>query len=65
MRDIFDKYDRDRSGRLEPRELLRMFKEIQPRITVKQLRTLVVHMHMIDSDNDGTISFQVLCVMGL
>ena len=66
-RDAFDRYDRDRSGRLEPRELLQLFRTALPRqqpLSDSALRHVSVQLYLIFMGGDGTVSFRELIKVG-
>ena len=55
-REAFNKFDKDGSGTLEPRELGDMFTKLDPNITEDEKRHLLSHMARLDLDGDGRVT---------
>ena len=55
MRNIFNKYDKDDSGYLSEGELQRFFKSMETYFTKSELNEA---MYIIDTNNDGKVSFE-------
>ncbi|KAK3241898.1 hypothetical protein CYMTET_48379 [Cymbomonas tetramitiformis] len=60
VQEVFTRHDRDRSGRLEAGELPRLLQRLMPGLTPQDTRTLLAHLHALDTDGDGTLSLQEL-----
>ena len=57
---VFHRFDKDNSGVLENRELLSMFEELVPDITLKEKRFLLALVAKLDLNGDGHISMAEL-----
>ena len=55
MRNIFNNYDKDGSGYLSKVELQRFFKSMETYFTKSELSEA---MYIIDTNNDGKVSFE-------
>ena len=53
---VFNQFDKDGSGSLEPRELGDMFTKLDPNITEDEKRHLLSHMARLDLDGDGRVT---------
>jgi Ca2+-binding EF-hand superfamily protein/DNA repair exonuclease SbcCD ATPase subunit len=53
---VFNQFDKDGSGTLEPRELGDMFTKLDPNITEDEKRHLLSHMARLDLDGDGRVT---------
>ena len=66
LRDLFDRYDSERSGALQGGHLKRMLLDLMPTLNIGQLRYLQV---MLDVNGDGKVTYkeiiQVLCWKGI
>lgn len=58
MRSAFQRFDANRNGLLEPRELAQMLRTALPSLTPEQLRMVLAHLHQYDLDGDGALSFR-------
>ncbi|KAG2427358.1 hypothetical protein HXX76_012552 [Chlamydomonas incerta] len=62
VRAAFGRFDSNRNGLLEPRELAQMLRTTIPRITDQQLRYVLAHLHGFDLDGDGCLSYREFCI---
>lgn len=62
MRAAFGRFDSNRNGLLEPRELAQMLRTTIPGITDQQLRYVLAHLHGFDLDGDGCLSYREFCI---
>lgn len=53
----FAALDTDHSGFLEPEELVRVFRALEPGLSHEELRLLLAYLHLcVDTDSDGRLS---------
>eukprot|EP00798_Chlamydomonas_sp_ICE-L_P029768 gene29768-5416_t len=57
LRRMWDQYDREGSGYLEPQYLMQLFKGAIPKISETALRYIGVQLYLVFMDGDGVISF--------
>eukprot|EP00873_Tetraselmis_striata_P005685 jgi/Tetstr1/425949/TSEL_016300.t2 len=56
-REVFDRCDENRDGRLEPAELRVFLKHLQPMLRKDDCRMLLAHFQSMDINRDGVLSF--------
>ena len=59
-RRLFKKHDFDKSGCLDYVELVRLFRELIPGISLSEIRYLMANVHYLDLDGNGRITFEEL-----
>ncbi|GLC39247.1 hypothetical protein PLESTB_001651900 [Pleodorina starrii] len=63
MRSAFSRFDTNRNGLLEPREVARLLRAaVQPPLDDQQLRYAMAHLHAYDMDGDGCLSYREFCI---
>ncbi|GAX77102.1 hypothetical protein CEUSTIGMA_g4548.t1 [Chlamydomonas eustigma] len=62
LRELFDKCDTNHNGALEPPEVMNLFKKVMPSLKPQEVRYLLAHLHKIDQNHDGVISFNELLI---
>ncbi|KAG2493237.1 hypothetical protein HYH03_008653 [Edaphochlamys debaryana] len=59
-RAAFARFDTNGNGRLEPRELARFLRACMPELSSADIRHLITHLHSIDANGDGALSYPEL-----
>jgi Ca2+-binding EF-hand superfamily protein len=54
LKQIFDQFDHDKSGKLDRQELEQLMKTVNPNVTSQDIDAMI---HHADWDSDGLISF--------